>query len=350
MRRRILGIFVSLVMMLTVFAVAVTGYTLNTVDSGIAEHSSEEYLSGPYSVKMTTTTTSDVSEIVFDGGPQLSEINALSYWTYTEQSIFGDFYGGILRPKVGIYLHTQPGKTLEEWKTDISSGSPDVYLIWAEPFYTNPTALELETWEKWDAYDMSYPLLWMSLESPDYPFWAPALDDYITGAAVSYPTPFWGDQSFASREYGSLYIVAISIKAGEGGSWPDFIGYVDDVIINEDQMDFSPIAVSVDIRPGSSKNPVNLKSRGKVPVAILTTDDFDAAEVDPDTVELAGAKPLRWRMADVDDDGDMDMLFHFKTQHLELDSTSTEAALSGKTLGGIPLEGSDSVNIVPKKK
>jgi len=109
-----------------------------------------------------------------------------------------------------------------------------------------------------------------------------------------------------------------------------------------------PISVDVDIKPGSYPNSINLGSKGVVPVAVLTTVDFDASTVDPETVEFAGVSPVRWVMEDVDDDGDMDMLFFFKTQDLGLTAASTEATLTGATVGGQPIEGTDTVNIVPK--
>ncbi|GAB4531875.1 MAG: hypothetical protein Kow0063_11710 [Anaerolineae bacterium] len=110
------------------------------------------------------------------------------------------------------------------------------------------------------------------------------------------------------------------------------------------------IEVEIDIKPGSDPNSINLKSKGVVPVAVLTTDDFDASNVDPTTVLFAGASPVRWTLEDVDGDGDMDMLFHFKTQELGLDAGSTEATLTGDTVDGQQIEGTDSVNIVPKSK
>jgi hypothetical protein len=110
------------------------------------------------------------------------------------------------------------------------------------------------------------------------------------------------------------------------------------------------VEVTIDIKPGSDPNSINLKSKGVVPVALLTTDDFDASDVDPDTVLFAGASPVRWTMEDVDGDGDVDMLFHFKTQELELDAASTEATLTGDTVDGTHIQGTDSVNIVPKGK
>jgi len=107
------------------------------------------------------------------------------------------------------------------------------------------------------------------------------------------------------------------------------------------------IEVTIDIKPGSYPNSINLGSMGVVPVALLTTDDFDATAVDPVTVLFAGASPLRWTTEDVDGDGDLDLLFHFETQQLDLVESSTEATLTGTTFGGQAIQGTDTVNIVP---
>ena len=110
--------------------------------------------------------------------------------------------------------------------------------------------------------------------------------------------------------------------------------------------------ITIDIKPGGNPNNINLKSKGVVPVAVLTTESFDAGDVDPETVEFAGAEPVRWRLCDVDDDGDNDILFHFKTQDLQgLDEDSTEATLTGETNNEEVISGTDTVRIVsPKKK
>jgi len=108
------------------------------------------------------------------------------------------------------------------------------------------------------------------------------------------------------------------------------------------------IEVDIDIKPGSDPNSINFGSKGVVPVAVLTTDDFDASTINPETVSFAGASPVRWAMEDVDGDGDMDMLFHFDTQALNLDASSTEATLTGNTTDGTPIQGTDTVNTVPK--
>ncbi|HUV04938.1 MAG TPA: hypothetical protein VMX94_07495 [Armatimonadota bacterium] len=108
--------------------------------------------------------------------------------------------------------------------------------------------------------------------------------------------------------------------------------------------------VSIDIKPGDDVNSINLTSKGVVPVAVLTTPEFDAMTLDPSTVLFAEAAPVRWRVEDIDCDGDTDMLFHFRTQSLNLTRESSEASLVGSTYDGQSIRGTDSVNIVPPKE
>ena len=59
------------------------------------------------------------------------------------------------------------------------------------------------------------------------------------------------------------------------------------------------LEVPVDIKPGSCPNPINFKSWGVLPVAILGTSAFDISQIDPSTVRLNGVAPLRWSTEDV---------------------------------------------------
>lgn len=115
---------------------------------------------------------------------------------------------------------------------------------------------------------------------------------------------------------------------------------------------FSPsaIIVSIDIKPGSFPNSINLNSNGVVPVAVLTTDTFDATTIDVGTIVFAGAPIVNSNFDDVNGDGRLDMVCFFKTQKLNLDTSSTSAILTGKTMNGRKIEGVDSVRIVPGKK
>ncbi|MEW5960016.1 MAG: DUF5050 domain-containing protein [Chloroflexota bacterium] len=111
-----------------------------------------------------------------------------------------------------------------------------------------------------------------------------------------------------------------------------------------------PISVAIDIKPGSYPNSINPKSKGEIPVAILTTDTFDATTVDSATVRFGQtgteAAPVQSALEDVDGDGDVDMILHFNTQDTGIQCGDTSASLTGKTSSGLPIEGSDSINTV----
>lgn len=97
------------------------------------------------------------------------------------------------------------------------------------------------------------------------------------------------------------------------------------------------IKVFVDIKPGSCPNPINSKSNGVLPVAILGTEEFDVTTIDPASVRLTreGSEiqvaPLRWALEDVgtpylgelcgchdlNGDGIMDLTLKFKTKEVK---------------------------------
>jgi hypothetical protein len=113
--------------------------------------------------------------------------------------------------------------------------------------------------------------------------------------------------------------------------------------------------VTIDIKPGSFPNSINLGSEGKVPVAILSSPTFDAQRVDPATVTLAGAhvalkgKADKYMAAvqDVNGDGLPDLMVHVDTTALQLSASDTKAVLEGKTYDGLCIRGTDTVRIVP---
>lgn len=111
---------------------------------------------------------------------------------------------------------------------------------------------------------------------------------------------------------------------------------------------FQPI--QIDIKPGGSPNNINVKSKGKIRVAILTTSSFDATTVDPTTMRFGAigteSAPVHFALEDVDKDGDKDLILHFDTQATGIKCGNTSASLTAKTFAGEVVKGSDSINTV----
>jgi len=112
--------------------------------------------------------------------------------------------------------------------------------------------------------------------------------------------------------------------------------------------------ISIDIKPNSQDNSINLRSRGNVPVAVLTTDSFDATQVDWKTVRFGPGNAVetheRSHVVDVDGDGQMDTVLHFKTYDSGIRCGDTLATLTGETFIGEALIGTDAISTVKCSK
>jgi hypothetical protein len=115
-------------------------------------------------------------------------------------------------------------------------------------------------------------------------------------------------------------------------------------------------SVVIDIKPGSDTNPINCRSStGIIPVAILATDLFDATRVDHTTVRFGPDEamevhqnphgPIRHE-EDVDGDGDLDLLFHFRFSETGIQCGDTEATLTGTTYDGQAFSGTDHIRTI----
>ena len=67
----------------------------------------------------------------------------------------------------------------------------------------------------------------------------------------------------------------------------------------QESTDICPVSVYLDIKPGGCPTPINVGSKGVLPVAVLGTNDFDVTTIDPQSISLAGVSPLRWSIEDV---------------------------------------------------
>jgi hypothetical protein len=178
-----------------------------------------------------------------------------------------------------------------------------------------------------------------------------------------------------------LFSNATVITQTEDGYWnPDMWGDEElatcwALLTLERVVEIPIIQVYVDIKPGSCPNPINLKGKGVLPVAICGTEDFDVKTIDPESILLTregyedvGVSPLRWSYEDVatpytgdeecgchdlDGDGYLDLSLKFKNKEvvetLDIEDVAGEVIpliITGNLKeeeGGTPIKGQDCV-------
>jgi hypothetical protein len=112
--------------------------------------------------------------------------------------------------------------------------------------------------------------------------------------------------------------------------------------------------VIIDIKPRCYPNTVNCRDRnGVIPVAVLSTPQFDATTIDANTVRFgpSGAQEThrdrsgnaRRHVEDVNGDGLDDLVFHFRYGETGLTCVDEWAVLTGRTYGGVGILGRDSI-------
>lgn len=151
----------------------------------------------------------------------------------------------------------------------------------------------------------------------------------------------------AGPTYNVVLRVTNTVADGEGSHTIAYAGAFAHFI----ELFGAEVDVDIDIKPGSDPNSINPNSKGVIPVAILTTDVFDALTVDVDSVAFgpAGAAPAHREahVEDVDGDGDLDLVLHFRTQETGIAAGDIAATLTGQTFDGTTFSSIDSVMTVP---
>jgi hypothetical protein len=112
----------------------------------------------------------------------------------------------------------------------------------------------------------------------------------------------------------------------------------------------TPLPVVVDVKPADAVNQIKLSARGLVPVAVLSTADFDASMFMPimahlndgtEPMDCSGAAAVRWSYSDVNRDGLVDLVFFFRVQDLTLTPATTQVMLMSHGMYG-----SDEIHIM----
>jgi len=116
----------------------------------------------------------------------------------------------------------------------------------------------------------------------------------------------------------------------------------------------SVITVEIDIKPGGYPNCFNLNGHGVIPVAVNGSADFDVYDIDVNTllfdglnVRVRGNKGPLCSIEDWNGDGFLDMVCHFEDDPVNWVDGDSTATLTGNLLDTTPMEGTDSICIVP---
>lgn len=109
--------------------------------------------------------------------------------------------------------------------------------------------------------------------------------------------------------------------------------------------------VTIDIRPGTSRNVVNPNSNGVVPVALLGSEDFSVLNVVVASLQfsaqgssMSSGPSGRGRITDVNGDGYKDLVINFPIRGTGVRIGDTQMCLAGSGLIGC-----DSIETVPPR-
>lgn len=188
------------------------------------------------------------------------------------------------------------------------------------------------------------------------------------------------DPLFANMETGDFQLLPDSpcIDAGDNAAVPTDItedlnknprivdGKGDGIaLVDMGAYEYQPptIIATLNILPGDGRNPFvpNKKSKGRLPMAILATEEVAADNIDTNSIKIAGAiRPVKTSLdKDIDGDGLIDLVMHFARREL-IDALSLDTYPVGTAVDitvtaariedGYPIIATDSIVIAGPSK
>ena len=124
----------------------------------------------------------------------------------------------------------------------------------------------------------------------------------------------------------------------------------DGVVTDSFQIVKAGVDVDIDIQPNRDPNAIYPFSLELIPVAIFGSDSIDVMEVDPDQLAFGRSRAALAHLDgphfdDVDGDGFLDLVAHFRTPETGIFFGDTEACLTGE-IDGNPFEACDDIKTV----
>jgi hypothetical protein len=116
-------------------------------------------------------------------------------------------------------------------------------------------------------------------------------------------------------------------------------------------------SAAIDIKPGNDSNNVNPDSRGSIKVVVLGGESVDVEELLTDTLrfgpmeakaehDLSDGLTYNDHLRDVNFDGVLDLVVHFRMRDTGIACSDQSATLSAELLSGWPIEGTDVIRTV----
>jgi hypothetical protein len=236
----------------------------------------------------------------------------------------GDYWhfvppAGVLLVVNGIEFRSDPVNTVFQVQLQDNSNGADTYAMdsWLNLPLQSLVMVDRISWQLNDPTMTALSNDDLLATAPDLTKWQSSPGLSITGFSVVRPDSFTISAQVVSAER-------------EGGS--------------------PPVEVLVDVHPRSDTNPVNVGEGGVIPVAVLSTPDFDATTVDPLSVQFgpSGASEIHGKghFEDVDRDRDRDLLLHFDVGESGIGCDDSFAELVGATYDGDRIHGGDSITVL----
>ena len=115
-----------------------------------------------------------------------------------------------------------------------------------------------------------------------------------------------------------------------------------------------PTAMTIDIKPGDSKNIVRASSERVIPVAIFGSSDLNVTDINPRTIRLNGVDVMLvgksdkslCRQTDINDDSYEDLVCDVRTTGFKVGEGEFKIILKAATYNGESLTGEDRIKIV----
>lgn len=114
--------------------------------------------------------------------------------------------------------------------------------------------------------------------------------------------------------------------------------------------------ISIEVKPGSRElAPINTKSKGKIPVALLSGNGFNAMDINPASLTFGSTgnesslSKCNNGGEDVNGDGQLDLVCHFENQAAAFKAGDLEGIVRGTTRSGVAFEGRGYLKVIPAR-